>query len=219
MADQAVSLVFKRRSEAPENMESVTRRPDAFSGRAGSDSVPDSALSGDARMSVASQLNVMPFDVFFARTVAGWVRTEKQLRWLAPSTRPPLTADKVARWKKPEGLAFQLVRGDDPVPVGYAELNPMHREAGHLWLGHFVIDPVHRGLGIGQAFVRALLSRAFDRLLADRVSLVVFPDNAPALRCYLRAGFALKRLENHQFGGTGPRHRLLRLEASRSVCE
>ena len=33
-----------------------------------------------------------PFDRLFGPTVAGWVRDDAELFWLAPSTPPPLTA-------------------------------------------------------------------------------------------------------------------------------
>ena len=162
-----------------------------------------------------SELDLKPFDERFAGVVAGWVETEEELRWLAPSTEPPLNAPKVIAWKKPNGLRFVLTRGDDPLPLGYAELNPMRRDAGHKWLGHVVVNPGCRGHGLGGVVVRTLLSYAFDRLFAERVSLIVFPDNTVAIQCYLGAGFTVLGEEHHRFNDAGPRHRLLRLQAER----
>ena len=88
----------------------------------------------------------------------------------------------------------------------------MRREPGHLWLGHLVVRPDQRGKGAGQVLVRALLAYASERHLASRVSLIVFPDNTAALKCYRRVGFTIVGEEYHQFGDVGPRRRLLRLE-------
>ena len=72
--------------------------------------------------------------------------------------------------------------------------------------------PTGAGRGVGQAFVRALVSYAFDRLSAKQISLIVFPDNTPAIKCYRRVGFVNVGEESHDFNGTGRKHRLLRFE-------
>ena len=115
-------------------------------------------------------------------------------------------------WQKEGGDAFVLRRYDDPWPIGYGELNSMRRDKDHLWLGHIIVRPEERGQGVGRQLVRALVSEAFDQKLAHRVSLIVFPDNVPGIRCYLGVGFAVRGEEHHQFGGVGPKHKLLRLE-------
>jgi RimJ/RimL family protein N-acetyltransferase len=60
-----------------------------------------------------------------------------------------------------------------------------------------------------------LVEEAFDRLDATRISLVVFPDNRPAINCYLQAGFTQVCEEMHQFGFKGPQRKLLRFEIHR----
>lgn len=160
----------------------------------------------------SGRLCLVRFEPRYASQIAEWVETDEQLRWVAPSARPPLTAAKVAAWKRPSGEAFTILRESDGQAVGYGELNPMQREPGHLWLGHLIVRPDQRGKGAGQVLVRALLAYASERYLATRVSLIVFPDNAAALKCYRRVGFTIVGEEYHQFGGVGPRHRLLRLE-------
>ena len=153
-----------------------------------------------------------PFEPRLANSVAGWVVTTEQLRWLAPSTGPPLTASKVAAWKRPGGEAFLYNRSDDHTPIAYGELNPMPACREHLWLGHVIVRSDLRGRGIGQRFVKALLSFALEQRRANRVSLIVFPDNAPAIRCYRRVGFVIAGDEYHRFGGRALARRMLRLE-------
>ena len=203
-------------------------------GRAGSNPVPGSVGSVQSNRPPASQPDALrnspanlretsrpsggvtqpflqPFLTPHAAIVASWARTERQLRWLAPSTPSPLTPEKVLQWRKPDGHALVYME-DARTLLGYGELNPMRDEARHYWLGHLVVNPERRGQGIGRAFVRALLERAFDQISATKVSLLVFPANAAARACYLHAGFREVCEEFHQFGGRGPRHRLLRLE-------
>lgn len=153
-----------------------------------------------------------PFDVRHAAQIAQWVETEDQLRWVAPSSCPPLTAEKVAAWPRLGGRAFSLVLPGSADPVAYGELNPMRDAPDTLWLGHLIVTPKRRGRGLGQLLVCGLLSEAFERLSAERALLVVFPDNEVAIRCYRRVGFKIVGEECHRFVNTGPRYRLYRLE-------
>jgi RimJ/RimL family protein N-acetyltransferase len=149
--------------------------------------------------------------------IAAWVQSEQDLRWLAPGTLPPLTGEKISAWKKVGGWALVGFERAAVAPVAYGELNPMRSEAGHFWIGHVLIDPQKRGLGVGRLFVHKLLEEAFQRQEARRVSLVVFPDNQAAVHCYQKCGFRIVGDENHRFLPGGPRHRLLRLEAGPGV--
>ena len=158
------------------------------------------------------QYQLCTFQADHAATIARWVNTPEQMRWLAPSTKLPLTTDKILNWKKPGGQAFVYQQTTDSQPIGYGELNPMSRCLDHLWLGHVIIRPDQRGMGSGRLLVQALLTEAFQERLATRILLIVFPDNTPAVQCYLRVGFKITGEEFHQFGGEGPEHRLLRLE-------
>ena len=153
------------------------------------------------------------FDPRCAGLVVSWVRTPAELFHLAPKTPPPLTTAKVLGWCRSKGCPLLLWPADGDLPVGYAELNQMRSDSRHLWLGHIVLDPRHRGRGEGIRFVQMLLRWALVELGARRVSLVVFPDNQAAVACYLKAGFSLHGEEYHRFEPDGPRHRLLRFEA------
>ncbi len=159
-----------------------------------------------------AEIYLLPFREQHAATLVSWVKSESEMRWLAPSTPPPLTEEKVLSWQKPGGHAF--VGYDDSCGdmVAYGELNPMGHRSDRLWIGHCLIRPDRRGRGIGQTFVRVLLKEAFDHLKSSRVSLIVFPDNQPAVRCYQRAGFAFISEEWHTFVPGRP-ERLMKLEA------
>ncbi len=110
------------------------------------------------------------------------------------------------------GSAFVYSPADGSGPIGYAELNPMSRDRRHLWIGHVLIDPDRRGQGLGRGLTQALINRAFRIEGANRLSLVVFPENATAVRCYESAGFTLRGEESQCFGPQRQRYRLLRFE-------
>lgn len=159
-----------------------------------------------------SRLQLAPFAPRHADYVARWVNCESELHWLAPSCQMPITPDSVIGWKKAGGQPLVYLDALTSRPVAYGELNPMRNEPEHWWLGHIIVDPNQRGRGLGRQFVRMLVEHANARLRAARLSLIVFPDNDPAIRCYRAVGFAKVCEEFHQFRGLGPKQRLLRFE-------
>lgn len=160
-------------------------------------------------------MRIRSFDPELCSVVAGWVSTHQEMLHLAPATGYPLTAAKVAAWKKPDGHVFQLTTVDDPGLLGYAELNPLQNDPTQYWLGHVIVKPDQRGRGLGERFVRGLVKIGFELLGAHRISLIVFCDNPTAARCYERVGFSAVRNEQHSFGGKGPKHKVLRMEIER----
>jgi len=160
----------------------------------------------------SQKISLIPFDNLYAPTIASWIWDDRQLAWLAPSTQPPLTAVKVVSWKRPLSQRMLGTIKSNPLPIAYGELNPMSKDPGHLWIGHVVLDPNYRQRGLGRGFVEAICRVGWDQMGADRISLIVFPDNLPAIKCYQRVGFQEIGEEHHAFGGRGPRLRLLRLE-------
>jgi len=58
-----------------------------------------------------------------------------------------------------------------------------------LRFGWVVVDDTVRGKGYGTEMLRAGLKYAFEIQGADIVTIGVYENNAPAHRCYLKAGF------------------------------
>jgi RimJ/RimL family protein N-acetyltransferase len=158
------------------------------------------------------EMRLAGFTPVHAPLVARWVRNAEELFWLAPSATPPLSAEKVVAWTRESGNPLVLL-DESGSPIGYAELNPMRDAPSHLWIGHLVLDPAHRGQGRGEAFVRLLLDHAFNHRRARLVSLIVFPGNRSAIKCYQRAGFLIQGEQFHTFGRSSQRQRMLHLVA------
>jgi len=151
------------------------------------------------------------FDDIYAARVASWVRSWEELIWLAPATPPPLSAEKIMAWGRDRPDRYLYWSGDDDGPCAYAELNIMAEFQRQRWVGHFLVDPAVRGRGLGVAFMHALLDRAFAEYAAEAVSLVVFPGNMSAIRCYQKAGFVELGTERKFFESTRQSHDFLRM--------
>jgi len=85
--------------------------------------------------------------------------------------------------------------------VGHVELqgaDPVHR-CVQIW--RVLVDPAHRGKGVGTALMRAALSIAFNDLRMHRVELSVFDFNKPAIACYARVGFRTEGVRREMFKG------------------
>ncbi|HPF38503.1 MAG TPA: GNAT family protein [Phycisphaerae bacterium] len=154
---------------------------------------------------------ISPFDNLFAPIVAGWPKSPRELTWLAPGTPPPLTRAKVCAWRRDDGRRFLFWDRRFDEPCGYAELNRMPDERRRYWIGHFILDPARRGLGLSHAFFQNLVIHAFEDMQASEVLLVVIPENVAAIRCYERGGMLVSGRESKRFDATGGRHTFLRM--------
>jgi len=160
-------------------------------------------------------LRLTAFDPLYASVVAGWVPDAASLHWLAPASDPPLTAAKVRAWHK-EGVHPHLGwLANQDLPVGYGEINFMPSARHQMWLGHIVVDPAYRGLGLGKCLVAGLLDSAFERYGARNVCLVVFPENVAAVRCYEAVGMQQVGPERWRHPRTGEVYLLIRMEIGR----
>ncbi len=155
------------------------------------------------------------FDPIHASAVALWVRSDVELRWIAPGTPPPLTDEKVAGWSRNPDSRYVIQDSGQATPSGYGELEFMPGRTDQMWIGHLVVDPRFRGTGLGSALVRRLVGRAFSDPAIGQVLLVVSPDNDRAIRCYRRAGFEAVGRERRHFKTTGVRIEFLQMAVGR----
>lgn len=175
--------------------------------------LPSSALREVARRNA---YYFRPFDPLYAPAVARWPRDGQELFWLAPKTLPPLTPAKVVAWTVTDGRPMLFHHDNVAEPIGYLELNPMPGEYGHFWLGHCIIRPEFRSSGQGRLLISLALELAFHELRATRVSLVVFPENMAAIRCYRQVGMMDVGDQYKYFEGTGRRHRMAQMTIDRA---
>lgn len=158
-------------------------------------------------------LRLEPFAPVHAPVVASWIGDGAEAYQLAPRTAPPIDAEKIVAWGYDGAQQFLLMQAGEAAPLGYGELSVLNAARREFWIGHVLINPQQRGEGLGTALARLLLHRAFVRLEATRVSLVVFPDNAAAIACYRAAGFFPEGFEIHAFPSYSRSDKLLRMIA------
>ena len=118
--------------------------------------------------------------------VLGWVQDPPDLyNWCLSQAYPP-PADVFAAWHAdPEILPFVL---EESRRVAYGELW-LEPAEDLVELARLLVDPAMRGQGLGQLLVSSLLAQAKQLGFAQAL-LRVLPENARALNCYQRAGFA-----------------------------
>ena len=79
--------------------------------------------------------------------------------------------------------------------------------------GHTVL--VQRGAGLGRLTLELMLEKAFLNERARIVSLVVFPDNTTAIRCYRTTGFRHIGEQVKYFPSTRRQHCMLEMRMTR----
>lgn len=117
-----------------------------------------------------------------------WFRSPKDLNLTDPRMPYPFSMTK---WIKLSYLypgATTLVCKDSDWIVGHASYKP--RRPGHFSLFHFIIDPRHRGQGIGGWFLDRILEQLRQNQ-AFSVALRVSPKNPVAIRLYESRGFCV----------------------------
>lgn len=90
--------------------------------------------------------------------------------------------------KTAENMRFTAL--DETEPAGFFIVRNPNHTLEELRFGFVIVDPAKRGRGIGKAMLQQGLDYAFRLYRAERVTLGVFEDNAPARRCYRAAGFS-----------------------------
>lgn len=166
------------------------------------------ANTNRARSEASTRL--IPFPPGLAPLVSSWIAGDDEAYWLAPHTPPPISANRVRGWALPGHEPLLLMAGESAA-VAYGELNVLAQNRAEYWVGHLVVDPARRGEGFGRALTQALCERAFRLRGALSVSLVVFPENETAIRCYRACGFCEAGTEWHSFTAYRRRVAMLRM--------
>ena len=122
-------------------------------------------------------------------TLALGVAPEQQ-RFVADSA--PIAAIALAKaYVRPAGLVWvPYAFSCGEAMVGFAELAYQPESTHDYWLFHFFIDQRFQRQGLGARALQLVLRLVRERYAhAQALQLTVHPDNAPAQRLYLRAGF------------------------------
>jgi len=152
-----------------------------------------------------------------------WLADREVTRWLAAMGEPPTLEDEREWYENkrldPENVMWSIetlrVLPHDPAHSGQAKgrlvgnvelrLTPRARRAE---MGIAIQDRTQWSRGLGTDAVRLVLDYAFNDLELNRVELTTDEENARAIRCYEKCGFAREgllrqhRLIDGKFGNT-----------------
>ena len=122
-----------------------------------------------------------------AAAVAALVSSPDDLHQVSPLETFPLESATVLHWLLQRNAGHVLEDRDGI--VAYGELVPDDSRRDRVWIGHMIVHPRRRGLGLGQRLVQELLRVAEHERQAREVAISAFEDNTRALRCYEGCGF------------------------------
>ena len=164
-------------------------------------------------------LNLRAFKDADANVVASWLTNEKEFAWWSAGKLGsyPLNSKALCAFYAPgvaSGDAFPKTMEEDGEVCGQMLMRWEDKSEGLIHFGFIVVDGSKRGKGLGFAMLSMALEYAFHVKRANRVTLNVFEDNAPAIRCYERLGFV--RGETLEIEMNGETRRAYRYERRRN---
>jgi putative acetyltransferase len=112
---------------------------------------------------------------------------------IAGSMRVPFSGIQVTRERlAPQAGVYQLVAEIEGHVVGFAELLTQPNEPRQRHVGDLNMVATHAdwlGRGVGRALSEAIVELSFNWLNLTRLGLIVFTDNAAAIKLYESLGF------------------------------
>lgn len=140
-------------------------------------------------------LRLRPYKACDAQIITTWLKSEYAFRqWSADRYDSyPITADDMNRYydrdKNNSGI-WGMTAFDDAGIVGHLTMRfPEKGNLDEIRFGFVIVDDQKRGRGYGKEMLMLAARYAFDFAGARKISLGVFENNLPAIRCYEAAGF------------------------------
>jgi ribosomal protein S18 acetylase RimI-like enzyme len=99
--------------------------------------------------------------------------------------------------ESPQAAVFVAELAGELIASGYVlekEAVDYLKHDRYAYLGFMYVEPEHRGKGVNQKILDALLNWAKERGLTE-IRLEVFSENQPAIKAYEKAGFKSLMLE------------------------
>lgn len=135
-----------------------------------------------------------------AGVITQWLRNEYAFRqWSADRYESyPITADDMNNYysQYSDKDLYKLTAVDKNGIIGHLTIRFIDDARKIARLGFVIVDDAKRRQGYGKQLVFSALKYAFDELKADKVTLGVFENNTPAIKCYLSCGFKTVEKEN-----------------------
>lgn len=116
-----------------------------------------------------------------------WFKSQRSvLYWAGPGVVYPL---QVKRFKQQSKYAeyHSFVFNQARQLLAFGQIS---ERFGYCHLSRIVVAPAHRGRGVGNQLIAALLDEGQSKLSLSRASLLVLKDNKSAIKLYEKIGFS-----------------------------
>lgn len=139
-------------------------------------------------------LRLRPYKACDAKTIISWIKDEVSFRkWSADIFESyPMTGDDLNAHYNAFAFAdnfYEMTAFDETGVVGHMIMRFMNEEKKVLRFGFVIVDDEKRGKGYGRQMLQLAVQYAFDILKAEKITIGVFENNAPAYHCYKSVGF------------------------------
>lgn len=135
----------------------------------------------------------MPFSDLYAPIILNWPQNETEFYWWSAGkfgTYPAKPETVTEFYKNPDNRFCNIYSVyDDNGLCGHYTLRFLDDSHKRLRLGFIILNPDRRGKGYGKAMLSLALADIKKRYPNTPISLGVFADNTPAIRCYSSLGF------------------------------
>ena len=161
-----------------------------------------------------------------AETIITWCKDEVSFRkWTSDRYESfPITAENMNHkyidcngdCEEPDNF-YPFTAFDESGIVGHLIMRYIDAEKTTLRFGFVIVDDSKRGKGYGKKILQLALKYAFEVFGAEKVTLGVFENNAPAYYCYKAVGFRdVEMVKEIHCNVCGENWKILELELS---CE
>ncbi len=146
-------------------------------------------------------LRLRPYKPCDADTITTWLKSEYAFRqWSADRyEKYPITAEDMNAYydnDKTNPRIWGLTAFDGSGTVGHLTMRYPKDTYGEIRLGFVIVDDSRRKMGLGKEMLSLAIKYAFEILAAEKISLGVFENNIPAIKCYKSCGFKAVQTEN-----------------------
>lgn len=151
-------------------------------------------------------MRLRPYRATDGNYIADWIGSEEaHIKWSAGRIVYGFTGEQLtARLSEAEliwgDMSFTAVT-DEGHPIGFFSMN-INYEDNSAFLMRIIVDGSRRGKGFGTQMLALAAKYVFEIAGCDQMSLVVFDENAGAVKCYEKFGFKSDgKLEDYVWNG------------------
>lgn len=154
---------------------------------------------------------LQPFTVQHFPLLEKWI-TDKDILFQYSGTyfQFPVTLKQLADYRKKHPERRFYIGYLANVPYAFGELIPKNDEPPRL-ARLLIGDPTLRGKGLGEIFVRELITEAKTLFNPPDIDLFVLKGNDQAIRCYQKVGFQFLENEGFTLEFEGQQHQVRKM--------